>query len=380
MFLGFGIWLSFAGAADFCVTNSAELQAALDIAETNGQDDTVRIVQGTYAAPPGGFTFSAPASEDGFSLTVSGGFTSSGPPFFICSEPVLKDPELTVLDGGGTRRVMILVLPQEGSVDVRNLSFINGFSADSGGSGGLDLFLPIGSSFAGTLTVENNIFLLNKANQVGGLNVGGFSGLETVNVRVVNNLFVGNQANQMQQGPAPGAAYIAVSLPEPRGEIVIDPRPAVSFVHNTVVDNHSINQTGGVFIAGDVTNLYVASNNFWNNSGNDLEWFGVGPNRVLRNNNIQQSEFNSLPPTSEGGNISAPPQFLNCGPLCVDRIPAPGSPLIDAGYSPLGPPFQPWSAPSRDLNGEPRVQGSAIDIGAYEGVGDRVFNDRFASD
>ncbi|MEN1728699.1 MAG: choice-of-anchor Q domain-containing protein [Pseudomonadota bacterium] len=355
--------------ADFCVTNSAQLQLALNTSENNGQSDTIRIAAGSYTAPSGGFIFFPPPAEDGFDLEISGGWTD----FFgnPCGQLLNSDPEQTVISGGGSERVLEIRLPQAGSVDARNLSFVSGQTDDVFGGGGLRAYQTVGQTYAGTLTVENNIFLLNTAETGGGLYIGALIGTETVNVRVLNNLFVGNSATQLQGG----AGVIQVNSPSPRGGIGIDPRPAVTLAHNTVVDNTSVQTIGGFWMLGNVTNLYVASNNLWGNSGNDLEWTVSSDNTVLRNNNIQSSLFN-VTPEFDIGNISVTPQYVDCGALCVDRIPASGSPLLDAGYQPLAP-FQPWTLPANDLNGGPRVRGTAVDIGAYEGIQDRLFSDRF---
>ena len=359
-------------AAEFCVTNSVELQSALDDAESNNQSDTIRIATGSYNTPSGGFRFLPVFSEDAFDLTIIGGWSA----FFEnpCGQLLVNDPELTVLNGGASDRVLEIRLPQIGSVEVRNLSFINGLANDSfGGGGGLRAFQFSGLTYAGTLTVENNIFLLNSAESGGGLYIGSLAGTETVNVRVLNNLFVSNQATVLQAG----AGVIQVNSPQPRGEIILDPRPAVTLAHNTVVNNSSVETIGGFWLVGNVTKLWVVSNNLWGNSGDDLTWLVNSTTRVLRNNNIE--DLTTTPsPTSDVENISVVPEYVDCGALCVDRIPAPDSPLIDGGWAPFGiPGVFPWSLPDTDLNGGPRVRGAGVDIGAYEGIGDRVFSDRF---
>ena len=60
-------------AADFCVDNAVDLQAALSEADTNGQDDTIRVVQGTYLTLGVPFSYNSP--ED-FSVEILGGYTS----------------------------------------------------------------------------------------------------------------------------------------------------------------------------------------------------------------------------------------------------------------------------------------------------------------
>lgn len=47
-------------SSDYCASDPTELQAALDFAEGNGEDDTINIVQGAYA---GNFVY-ASATEN----------------------------------------------------------------------------------------------------------------------------------------------------------------------------------------------------------------------------------------------------------------------------------------------------------------------------
>jgi len=51
----------------FCVSDESELQSALTTAASNGEDDTIQIVQGTYE---GNFVY---ASQEARNLTMQGG-------------------------------------------------------------------------------------------------------------------------------------------------------------------------------------------------------------------------------------------------------------------------------------------------------------------
>ena len=42
------VWAGGALGAEFCVSNETDLQAALDIAGGNGEDDVIKVQQGTY--------------------------------------------------------------------------------------------------------------------------------------------------------------------------------------------------------------------------------------------------------------------------------------------------------------------------------------------
>jgi hypothetical protein len=72
-----------AEAAVFNVTNIAELQNALIIAKSNGQDDTINLAPGTYTLSSG--LEYQPVESENFSLTIQGAGAWA-----------------TILDGGGS--------------------------------------------------------------------------------------------------------------------------------------------------------------------------------------------------------------------------------------------------------------------------------------
>jgi hypothetical protein len=59
-----------AGAAEFCVDNATDLQTALNTAQYNGDDDVIKVVQGTYN---GNFTY---YTNEGYNITLQGGYTA----------------------------------------------------------------------------------------------------------------------------------------------------------------------------------------------------------------------------------------------------------------------------------------------------------------
>ncbi len=82
----------------FCVATAVGFQNALIRAAANGQDDEVRIVQGTYV---GNFVY---ASTEAQALSVLGGYTAG------CAGRTL-DPVNTILDGNQTGTVLGLSAP-----------------------------------------------------------------------------------------------------------------------------------------------------------------------------------------------------------------------------------------------------------------------------
>ena len=71
--------------ADVCVDNAADLQNALTAAESSGETDIIRVVQGAYY---GNFSYT---SSEGHSLTLLGGHTDG------CFERDVNPPN-TVFD------------------------------------------------------------------------------------------------------------------------------------------------------------------------------------------------------------------------------------------------------------------------------------------
>ena len=92
--VGFGLTLPIASdISTYCISTAQELHDALTEAQSNGHDDIIRIVQGTYN---GNFIY---ASTEAYSLTVEGGYTAD------CASRVVN-PENTVLDAGGSGVVL----------------------------------------------------------------------------------------------------------------------------------------------------------------------------------------------------------------------------------------------------------------------------------
>jgi hypothetical protein len=363
-------------AASFCAVNTAQLEAALDAAESNNEDDIIRVQSAIYSVPSGGFDYFPAASDQNNDLEIIGGYGPNigGP----CQSGPFPDPTQTLLSGGLTNRIFRVGLPtQGGDIEIRNFRFTGGVSGGNGSALSVTTALN-GDPFPGRLTIENNIFNDNSG-FIGGalyIDVEGTSGM---NIQVLNNLFFDNSAESNS-----GAAQISASAPEPAPG-VITPLPAVTFAHNTVVSNDyegSGTRVGGVRLSGDMPNVWVASNNIWANQGRNLQLSNQAGNSVrLWNNNLQNSSITGNPGPDVGNidNISVVPTYVSCGPLCVDLVPTTDSPLIDSGYAP--PPgffnFRPWELPATDLTGGPRQRGEQVDIGAYEGIPDVMFRDRF---
>ena len=136
--------------ATFCVGDETELQTALTTAVSNGEDNSIKIVQGTYN---GNFTY---ASTEGNSLTMEGGYTEG------CVSRTIA-PANTILDGGGTDMVLALVSQGAAIFSVEGLTFQNGNATTVGDGGGLYI-----KTEGGNVILIDNSFTDNTANSYGG--------------------------------------------------------------------------------------------------------------------------------------------------------------------------------------------------------------------
>lgn len=328
-------------AATFCAESALQLQAALATADGNGQHDQIRIRAGTYDVSALDLTYNAAASED-FDLDLSGGWSQ----FFDnpCGQQLTASPWDTVLDGGGSHRVMQVFFDSDGGGDltVRQLTFLGGY-IDPGLGAGLSISYPGVTS--GTVTVERNAFMLNTADQSSALGIQG-SSLQ----HVVNNVFL------LNEGGARSVAYLSTSQPL-----------GISFTNNTVLSNSHTN-TGQAAVAFAADRVFIANNNFWDNDGDDFD-AGANGDRYIYDNNYQSRHMHGGEIVD--GNIGVIPEyedgFLNFTPVR-------GSGLVDAGREPSGS-LPLWYLTDLDLSGSARMVGAHVDIGAFEN--ETIFADGF---
>ena len=324
-----------------CVGSSAELSGALATLTTsaaNSDADEIRLRAGMYAAPPGGFAASVTTHHN---LTIRGGYLDAA-----CTQQV-SDASRTVLDGNSASTVLTIDTPliPDSDITIEGLTFQNGSSSApfNSSAGALKIGDPNPIS-GGIILVERNIFRNNTGNSglPGSQSVGALLAATDGTALIVRgNLFAGNQS------PNASAVYLYSNN-------------AIDFSNNTLVANQALDTMQspraaiGFFTFGG---LRSTNNIFWANGGGagavDIN-FSDGPVTSV-NDDIESSNGT---PASITGALHVDPLFSASDDFRL----AAASPLIDAGA--VGVPAGGLS--SVDLDGASRIDGNAIDLGAYE--------------
>ena len=236
-------------------------------------------------------------------------------------------------DGGG-----LFVRTSSGAITLTNNTF-NGNSAGSGGGA-----YPESSS--GAVTLSNNTFSMNSAGwEGGGASIYPSSGSATL----TNNTFSGNTSVNFG-----GGAYVHTS------------GVMVTMTNNTFAGTNSAVSGGGLYVAlyVDTATANIYNNILWGNTataaGDDLYVDDDPDNTGKRatvnifNNNYTQFAIKDGAGLSQANNMNQDPLLTANFHLQT------GSPCINAG-SATAP-----SLPATDCDGEPRISGTAPDIGADE--------------
>lgn len=325
-----------ANADEFCVADGNAFDLALSASNGNGEADVIRMQAGDYRRNAGsGFYTGVGAGQ---ALEISGGWSAG------CGSQS-RDPALTQIHGDGLRRgLRIDAAGGAGNVIVSNLSFVAGFATTLEMAGGL--VINGLSGYSGDILIERNIFRGNNGSaQSGGLYV-----TRGATTTVRGNLFIYNM------GTSSGGAYL-------------NPAGGIGFVSNNTFGYNSspessLSNPGGLRHDGSgvldvVNNLFVGNSN-----GLGAHDVHILPGDSFLNNRYG---FIAAMPAMSAGNTTADPQIIDqTGNFRLQD----GSPLIDAGFAPV-----PGERTQFDLDGQPRVIGAAIDIGAYEKSDVLFFND-----
>jgi hypothetical protein len=359
--------LASARAAVFCVTTSFELLTALDQADSNFEDDEIRITEGTYPIfrfllefSPFRFNGGSTFNGDDNDLIISGGWISfNGVP---CVRQRRNASALdTILHGLGEDQVMVINAGEQSNISISGLTFLSGGSAGDETSRGGGLNLQASDDTAGSFIVQRSAFIFNSAGIGAAASISG-----STTTRFMNNLIVGNTST---------ASTAAVELYQ-------ENQKGIYVINNTIINNTTDSEFGpndatGIRIAVfGSSQAFVANNILWGNELNDIRY--DGNSFIISKNNTIEAATGTV--GLNENNVSIAPVFADGGFLEFNL--APGSSLTDIGLNP--PPFPVpsifdlnWSLPDRDLSGATRVTNVGVDLGAFETPQDGIFSDRF---
>jgi len=254
------LWLflipTFSFGANFCVTTGTELQTALTTAASNAEDDTIKIVQGTYT---GNFVY---AFSEANNLTVEGGYTSA------CGSREIN-PANTVLDGDAKDRVLALSCPDYApEFVVSGLTLRNGKTSYDG----CGLYAMANG---GGLTLTNNVISENSTEKSGG----GVYAIDFTTVTLTNNTISENSAEWFG-----GGVYSHSSI------------GTVTLTNNTISENSAIYYYGGG-VCVETSNTVMLTNNTINKNSGRSKGGGVcvinSHTVTLTNNTISENSDSS---------------------------------------------------------------------------------------
>lgn len=239
--IGILLFVSPVWSADFCVNTAADLQSALTMAQSNGEDDIIKVQQGTYYGNFGG-TFT-----DSHSLTIEGGYNDSS-----CNGRVV-DPSNTILDAQNNGRVLNLDCSSvNADLAVDGITFQNGNVTGTQGAG-----LVIRTN--GNAIANNNIISGNVHNNSAGAGAAIFAhGIVNIN----NNIFSNNVG--------PSVAGLLASFAE-----------ELSIVGN-IITNNSSSEFGGAIISENNT-VTLSNNTISTNTGSGLRIIHGGTLNFIKN-------------------------------------------------------------------------------------------------
>ncbi len=324
-----------AANAQFCVTTTSELRAALTAASDGGanQNDHVfiAVAAGTYSTTDGLGRFQYKNTSLSSALQIWGGYNAD------CSQKS-DNASLTVLDGAHASEVLF-ASSNAGIIDILTLTIQNADS-DQPGSG-LDVN-DNNSATSGDVLLRDLIIRGNHTTN----SFAGFRAFTRGNHALYfdNNLIVDNSA---------GAAYGG-------GELYGEGQVYVRY--DTVSNNIAPGTAaGGVFCYGTPT-CEIANSVFWNNANADLFLFGDADMHF-----DDVGVLAGVVPSTNANPIAGNPLFANAagGNYHLGN----GSPLLAVSTY-----FD--SGSDDDIDGHHLPLTGTTDVGAYI---DTIFNDEFES-
>ena len=307
-----------------CVNTSGELLGAILLAVDD--DVVIRVVQGTYHLDVNPLDLIEDASF-GYTITIIGGYNSA------CTSRSL-DPHLTTITGDAD----IIQLQTYDSLNIDSIRF-----AHIAGGLWLEAVSYGGSGPDEQVTLRRVIFDdLCTSGSCNGVNNGGSAvGINSDDVSMSHVLAVHNAHSGC-------ALYVD-------NHDLNDVYLSYSIVADNAGDGLCITD---VQFADDDYRLHAENNIFRDNAGGQDIRTRASPYIALRNNIYHVLDASPAPNTAPSGTLDQDPDFT--APASSDYHLQVSSPAINSGTLLVSNPL------SQDLDGGPRVVGSAPDRGAYE--------------
>lgn len=194
-----------------------------------------------------------------------------------------------------------------------------------------------------TAHVINNVFVFNESYNGGAIVISGNG-----SPKLIGNLIVANHATNNG------------------GAIAVKYETSPDFYNNTIAYNTADNDGGAFSISCDASNITYQNNIIWGNSADegDQFYYNTGGSNHEFLNNIIDGGLDSMYLSSGAfaglfmNNSTEDPLFTD--PMVGDFTINCASPALNAGSIPGIP------MPLTDLNGAPRLNGPAYDLGAFE--------------
>lgn len=307
-----------------CVSNDVEFAVA--VANSTIFRQTIELVQGTYHVD--NTVFEADPQATFQNLVLLGGYTDN------CASRNIDATNTTITSSAGNS---VLFAYMVGDVTIEGIRF-TGFY-DSG------VILTWNDSFN---SVDDSVNVAIRRNNFAGPGDGIWlqwqvDSSHSLSARLVNNLV---------HGYVDASGNCSIDLAADAGDDA-----TFTLINNTVVNNTAdtaVCMRGGGTLSA-YNNIFYGTENFAG-TGPGIDLYSATKNIVLVDNVIGHHSY-PTPTTAPVGTQTGDPQLqANFRP-----IEAPVSPVINTGEN-----VAPGGLPGTDLDGGPRIVGSAVDRGAYE--------------
>lgn len=349
-----------AGATQWCVSTGYELDAAMDVAASNGVDDEIRItngvIQGSFKPPQRArWEYLASANDQTSALTISGGWTKSAAGTCDQQTGRATDTKLDAKTSGLSDATVLDIgsnfAGYSGDVTVSNLTIMHGAPMEVSWTHAAALeWTTVSAGPASSFTVERVVISLNEspnhpssiANIVFVAQKGG--GV----VKFMNNTIVDNAISDTDGG---SIVYFYCEA------------PAICYVNNnSIFHNFAVNNQHDYALR--LEGVVNASNNaVGDNEVGSAAYTGVqvggglAPfSLTLKNNHFESRNFTHV--YSEIGTSFGDPKWTRIGDFAYPNW---GSPLLNTGVNNAS-----GGVGTKDVDGNVRILDDIVERGAIE--------------